>query len=119
MAPVSMTGITGIFQRRFVTRSIAFMTSGCSAASGLGTAACTTLTATAVSATTLVNVRCTSSCAVPGSIRQLIVALADCGSAFSACPPASSVATHVVRSCALYRGLASESRRIAAVSGVG
>ena len=96
-----MTGMTGMCQSRVVTRSIALMTSGWSAASGLGVAAVTTVTLTAVSSTTLTRVLCTSSQGVPGSIRQLTVALALCGSAFSACPPASSVATHVVRSWAL------------------
>ena len=37
----------------------------------------------------------------PGSTRQLIVARAVCGSALSACPPSSRVATHVVRMRAL------------------
>src|SRR5258706_4150795 len=93
------------------------MISGLSGDGGLGVATVTTLTTTAVSSTTLFSVRWTSSDGVPGSIRQLTVALADCGNAFSACPPASSVATQVVRSWALYNGLAPESRRIAAVSG--
>src|SRR3569623_1150128 len=34
----------------------------------------------------------------PGKIRQLMLAVALCGSAFSACPALSRVATHVVRS---------------------
>ncbi len=104
-------------QSRFVTRATGSMISGLSGDGGLGVAAVTTVTTTAVSSTTLVSVRWTSSDGVPGSMRQLTVALADCGNAFSACPPASSVATQVVRSWALYSGLASESRRIAAVSG--
>ena len=51
-----------------------------------------------------------------GSTRQFTVARADCGSAFSACPALTIVATHVVRSCALYGGFA-ESRATAAGSG--
>ncbi len=43
------------------------------------------------------SVFCTSAAAVPGKIRQLTVAVADWGSAFSAWPPASMVATQVVR----------------------
>src|SRR6266853_4758464 len=107
-----------MFQSRLVTRSTGSMISGFNGDGGLGIAAVTTLTVTAVSFTTLLRVLCTSPDGVPGSIRQLTVALADCGNAFSACPPASSVATHVVRSGALYSGLPSESRRIAALSGV-
>ena len=37
----------------------------------------------------------------PGMIRQLTLAIASCGSAFTAWPPSSIVATQVVRSCAL------------------
>jgi hypothetical protein len=39
----------------------------------------------------------TSSIATPGKMRQLMFAVADCGSAFFAWPPRSMVATHVVR----------------------
>src|SRR5206468_5463462 len=59
---------------RFVTRATASIMSGLRAARGLGTAAVTTLTATAVSATARTRVCCTSFCGVPGSIRQLTVA---------------------------------------------
>ena len=38
-------------------------------------------------------------------MRQLTVPTADWGRAFSACPPASIVATHVVRSLPTYEGL--------------
>jgi len=37
----------------------------------------------------------------PGMMRQLTLARASWGSAFTACPPSSIVATQVVRSCAL------------------
>jgi hypothetical protein len=43
------------------------------------------------------NARRTSSIFTPGKMRQLTFAEADCGSAFCACPPASMVATQVVR----------------------
>ena len=36
-----------------------------------------------------------------GTMRQFTFAVADCGSALYACPPASRVATHVVRSIEL------------------
>src|SRR5205823_12532180 len=101
VAPVSMTGTTGMFQSRLVTRSTGSMISGVSGDAGLGIAGVTTESTTALSLTTRCNVAATSSAGVPGSIRQLIVADAVCGNAFSACPPASSVATHVVRSWAL------------------
>src|SRR5216117_1012179 len=45
-----------------------------------------------------------------GKMRQLIVARAICGKAFSAWPPEISVGTHVVRSIALYTSLALETR---------
>ena len=47
--------------------------------------------------------RCTLSAESPGSMRHWMVALARCGSAFSAWPPEISVATQVVRSCAFRR----------------
>src|SRR5437667_7073923 len=97
VAPVSMTGTTGMFHRRLVTRSTGSMISGLSGEGGLGVAAVTTLTVTAVSSTTLLRVRCTSSDGVPGSMRQLTLALAACGNAFSACPPSSYRSTHVGR----------------------
>lgn len=50
-----------------------------------------------------------------GRMRQFTVALADCGRAFSACPPESWVATQVVLKVALKRGVA-ESRAITAES---
>src|SRR5712664_4329449 len=76
VAPVSITGTTGMFHRRLVTRSTGSMISGLSGEGGLGVAAVTTLTVTAVSSTTRLRVRCTSSDGVPGSIRQLTVAVA-------------------------------------------
>src|SRR2546422_8521212 len=76
VAPVSIVGTTGMFHRRLVTRSTGAMISGFSGEGGLGVAAVTTVTVTAVSSTTLLKVRCTSSDEVPGSMRQLTVALA-------------------------------------------
>ena len=46
----------------------------------------------------------------PGMIRQFTVAFAVCGSAFSACPPCSIVATQVVRSSALWNADLADSR---------
>ena len=46
----------------------------------------------------------------PGRMRQLTVARASCGSALSAWPPSSRVATQVVRICALYGGSARQPR---------
>src|SRR5437762_4658374 len=53
------------------------------------------------SASTRLRVACTSSIGSPGRTRQLTVALARCGRAFTACPPWIWVATQVVRICAL------------------
>src|SRR5438270_2273191 len=49
------------------------------------------------------SVASTSSGVSPGRMRQLTVAVARCGSAFSACPPAIIVGTQVVRKSALKR----------------
>ena len=52
-----------------------------------------------------------------GRRRQFTVACASCGSALSACPPVSRVATQVVRSCALKRVM--RDRRFAAEVSIG
>src|SRR2546430_17299758 len=93
VAPVSITGTTGMFQSRFVTRSLGSVMAGVSGDGGLGIAAVTTLTLTAVSATTLLNVFCTSSHGAPASIRQLTDPDPVSGNAFPAYPPNHPVPT--------------------------
>jgi hypothetical protein len=73
----------------------------------------------------------TSSIFTPGKMRQFTLAEADCGSAFSACPPLSMVATQVVHNfpaCVGLRAITStadpsrglaENRRIASPSSPG
>ena len=98
VAPVSITGTMGTPGHIVaVAASIAAITSGLKGDAGLGLAWPTAVTLTPESATTRSSVRRTASGASPGRIRQFTTALARCGSAFSACPPSSIVATHVVR----------------------
>ena len=80
-----------------ITRS----TSAGSGDAGLAMLSRSDSTAIDVSATRRRIVLSTSLGSVPGSMRQFTTACALCGSAFSACPPWSCVATHVVRSNAL------------------
>ena len=74
----------------------AFTTSFRSGDASLDSGSPTSVTST-LSPTTFCRSRRTSSIFTPGKMRQLTFAAADCGNAFGACPPDSSVATHVVR----------------------
>ena len=56
-----------------------------------------TVTVADLSSITLTRVSRTLSTGVPGKMRQLMLTLALCGSALSAWPPLSMVATQVVR----------------------
>src|SRR5688572_568456 len=78
-------------------RAIAPSTSGRRSDTGLAKGAPTTVTAIFGSATTPLSCWRISSTATPGKMRQLMVAVAFCGNAFSACPALSMVATQVVR----------------------
>ena len=86
---------------RFVARSTALMTSGVNGDGALATASSIAVTEIFESASTRINVDLTSDGDSPGRIRQLTTARASCGSALSACPPSSRVATQVVRNNAL------------------
>jgi hypothetical protein len=84
-----------------LSRVIVCMTSGLIAEGGLSTAVPLGRTATFSSAMTRASVRPTSSTDSSGMTRQFTLARAVCGSAFSACPASSMVATQVVRIWAL------------------
>src|ERR1700740_1896178 len=110
-APVDIVGTTGS-PGHIVERvcSRALVSSGRSADGGTVTIGISfpsavfsgiKVTLTLGSATTRSNVLCNSSGSSPGKILQLTVARADCGSALGACPPASMVATQVVRNSEL------------------
>src|SRR5690349_13197192 len=101
-----MIGTTGKAPQIALTdASTALNTSGRRGDAGLGTAVSIGARCTDVSLMTRVSVFSTAEASSPGSIRQLTVALAVCGSAFGAWPPSSIVATHVVRMSALYSGV--------------
>src|SRR5438067_9828888 len=68
------------------------------------------------SASTRSSAAFTSSTGSPGITRQLTLAVANCGSALIAGPASSSVATQVVRNCALKNVLAA-SRATAGAAG--
>src|SRR5947207_11913842 len=88
-------------QTDFTDAAIAAKRSGRSGEAGLGTAVSAAARCTDVSLATRTIVRSIDAGSSPGRRRQLTVALAVCGSALSACPPSSFVATHVVRISAL------------------
>src|ERR1700730_1945320 len=73
-------------------------------------------TTTFGSATNCSSLLRTVSASTPGQMRQLILALARCGSALVACPASSMVATQVVRSVALQLGSLAETSAMAAAS---
>ena len=105
MAPVSMWGMMGtagaLPHTAFAAASIADKGSGASGDGGLGVGVPIGATTICGSARTRTSVCCTAAASSIGRIRQLTVACAVCGSAFSACPACSIVATHVVRRRAL------------------
>ncbi len=76
---------------------MAFMTSGRISDTGLASGVSRVVTATPVSPIAATSASRTVSTGTPGKIRQLTMAFAFCGKAFSACPPSSIVATQVVR----------------------
>src|SRR4051812_39484178 len=69
-----------------------------------GSVGCVFVILIPVSAITRASVARTSAELDVGTMRQFTFAVADCGSALYACPPASRVATHVVRNIDAYRG---------------
>ena len=103
VAPVLIVGTTGTpGHSSFVTRSIALSTSGRSGEGGLGLGSLIGVIEIRSSLTTLTSVCRIASAVSVGRMRQLTVARAVCGNAFSACPASSIVATQVVRIVALY-----------------
>src|SRR5262245_34328945 len=102
----------------FVRDSTALMTSGRSGDGLLGVAGLTTDTLICESASTSTSLSRTDAGDTPGRMRQLTLAVASCGSAFGAWPPASRVATHVVRIIEFQYAEAADSRAAAAASGV-
>src|SRR5215472_10718177 len=84
-----------------VTRVIVSMICGVSGDGGLGFAALTGVTLTLGLSMTRTSVCCTSFGSAPGNMRQLMFAVARCGSALAAWPALAIVATHVVRSVEL------------------
>src|SRR5580765_3628459 len=80
-----------------VIDSTAAITSGLSADGLLGVASPINDTATFGSAAISTSFALIDSAATPGRMRQLTLAVASCGRALLACPPASRVATQVVR----------------------
>ena len=98
---MDIVGITGTLSNSFfVSAVVADITSGCT---GLGLAPYRSprtrvVTLTPASPITRSSAACTSAAVEVGTMRQLMFAVAVCGSALSACPAASRVATQVVRS---------------------
>src|SRR5215204_4474410 len=88
---------------------------GVGADGGLGIGGSSTVTATLSPASRRTTVS-TSATGSPGRMRQFTTARATCGNALFAWPALTFVATHVVRSCALYSG-ERDSRAAAAGSG--
>src|SRR5262245_39235494 len=80
-----------------VSDSTADIRSGRSGDGELGFAFLTNETVIAGSASASVSLAFTVSGSTPGRMRQFTLAVASCGRALFACPPASRVATHVVR----------------------
>src|SRR5574337_1831104 len=99
VAPADMPGTISTLGKRWWTAAVtAAITSWRSGEAGLATGGggCT-VTVAVSSSMTLIRVGRTLSTEVPGKIRQLMLTLALCGSALSAWPPLSMVATQVVR----------------------
>ena len=101
-----------------VSDSTAFITSGRSGDGLLGVASPTNDTLIFGSASTSTSLSRTDAGETPGRMRQLTFASASCGSALLAWPPASRVATQVVRIIEFQYGTAADSRAAAARSGV-
>src|SRR5262245_300438 len=94
------------------------MTSGRSGDGLLGVAAPTNEILICGSATISTSLSRTAFGDTPGRMRQLTLAVASCGSALLAWPPASRVATQVVRIIEFQYGTEADSRAAAARSGV-
>ena len=84
-----------------LTASTAPMSSGVSGGSGDSVALTVVVILIWSSAITRASVACTSATFSPGRMRQFTVALARCGSAFSAWPASTIVVVQVVRTAAL------------------
>src|SRR5262252_831689 len=98
VAPITILGTTGTPGHIFeVTRVAASRTSGRRDEDGPRENSPIDLTETCSSATTFLRADSTYSGESSGRTRQFTVAAASCGKAFSAWPPSSMVATHVVR----------------------
>src|SRR3954469_6820672 len=120
VAPVLITGTTTTPGNiALVNDSTLFMTSGRSGDGGLGLASLSNVTTTFGSAIVSTMVLRTDSGATPGRMRQFTLAVAICGSALFAWPPASRVATQVVRITEFQNGSRAERRAAAARSTVG
>src|SRR5690606_39633620 len=105
VAPVLTSGITVMpGHMSSATCSTGSTTEGSSGEAGLASAGAICVTETPFFAAIAVSTLCVSSAEDCGSTRQLTVALAVCGNAFSACPPSSWVAKQVVRASALKEG---------------
>src|ERR1035437_5134398 len=116
VAPVSMAGTTGgPGQYLLVLAVTAAITLGSMGVWGVVTGWFISLRVILESASTCSSVRLMSAGLSTGSRRQLTTAVASWGSAFWAWPAESMVATQVVRSWALYKGMA-ERRAMAAAS---
>ena len=83
------------------SRATACITSGCGGEGGAAIGRPLGVIVTLSSAMTRARMRAVSSTGSSGRMRQFTVARAICGSAFSTVPASSSVATQVVRICAL------------------
>src|SRR4051812_46394456 len=98
-----MLGRKGTPGKYFATRRsagpIIFASSG--GGTAIGRRRPTIVTVTLGSAIARMSAALVVSASSPGTIRQLIVALARCGKALGACPPSNIVATQVVRNIEL------------------
>jgi hypothetical protein len=101
-----------------VSDSTTFITSGRSGDGLLGLASPTNEILICGSATISISLSRTDAGDTPGRMRQFTFAVASCGSALLAWPPARRVATQVVRIIEFQYGTAAESRAAAARSGV-
>jgi hypothetical protein len=105
VAPADIDGTIGRpGARRSIALRSAFMTSSRSGEASLGLGLLTSLTCAFGSPIAFTSVDCTDSTDSPGKTRQLMLAVALCGSALGAWPPRSIVATQVVPSCPTYSG---------------